>query len=116
MQLATQSEDAIWAAATPLMDNLMDASTEIDHARHTRDFTERLKAIVTPEHFDKVCHRYQAEWGRFTRREPIALFRRGDSVAFVWKQLLDKTDDEFVAEMVMVEDAGRLKIDHVAFF
>ena len=47
----TMSEQQLWAIANPIMDNLMDASTQIDHARHVRDFTARLKAIVTPDYF-----------------------------------------------------------------
>ncbi len=116
MQLASEKDDQIWAAADPLMDNLMKASTAIDHAAHTRDFTARLKAVVTPEHLEKVCKRYQAQWGTFTRREPVAIFRRAGSVAVVWKQYLSNTDDQFVAEMVLIEDEGKLLIDHVEFF
>ena len=50
MDLATQSDEAILAVVDPMMDNLMQASAEIDHAAHVRDFTDRLKEIVTPEH------------------------------------------------------------------
>ena len=116
MRLAKESDEAILAVANPIMNNLMQASTEIDHARHVRDFTERLKAIVTPEHLEKVCRRYQAKWGYLERREPVAVFRRKDSVAIVWKQWCTNTTDEFVAEMVLIEQDGRYLVDHVVFF
>ncbi|MGI9233958.1 MAG: hypothetical protein ACR2RD_10045 [Woeseiaceae bacterium] len=116
MKLANQSDNDILAVINPIMDNLMAASTEIDHAKHVMDFTDRLKAIVTPEHLNKVCKRYQAEWGFLSRREVSAIFRRADSVAVVWKQWCTKTDDEFVAELVLVEEDGRYLVDHVMFF
>ncbi len=116
MQLATKSDDEILAVVTPMMDNLMQASTDIDHAKHVRDFTPRLKRIVTPEHLEKVCRRYQAEWGFLDKREVVAIFRRRDSVAVVWKQWCTDTDDEFVAELVLVEDDGKHFVDHVVFF
>ncbi len=116
IELGVKKDSEIWAVAEPLMDNLMAASTAIDHARHTRDFTARLKSIVTPDQLRKVCERYQSEWGTLTRREPVAIFRRQRSVALVWKQWLSKTDDEFVAEMVLVEEDRRILIDHVVFF
>ena len=47
MNFEKMSEKEILDVANPIMDNLMDASTEIDHERHTRDFTERMKRIVT---------------------------------------------------------------------
>ena len=65
------------------MDNFMEGSTEIDHAKHTRDFTERLKGIVTKEHLERIYRRYQAEWGYFSRREWIAVVRGPSSVAII---------------------------------
>lgn len=116
MDLATRSDEEILAVIDPMMDNLMAASTAIDHARHVRDFTDRLKAIVTPEAFDKICRNYQAKWGLLGEREFVALFRRESSIAVVWKQFCTETDDEFVAELVLVEEDGRYLIDHVVFF
>lgn len=47
MDLAQQSDEEILAVAIPIMDNLMDASTAIDYDRHTRDFTERAKGVLS---------------------------------------------------------------------
>ena len=107
------TEQQLWAIANPIMDNLMDASTQLDHARHIRDFTARLKAIVTPEYFARICQQYQAGKGYFTTRTPVAVFRRPDSVAFVWKQSFMKAPGEFVAEMVLVHRDNRYWVDHV---
>ncbi|MCA9421001.1 MAG: hypothetical protein KC592_08285 [Nitrospira sp.] len=71
-----QIRSRLLAIATPIMNNLMEGSTEVDHAKHTRDFTERLKSIVTKERLEKVCRHYQAEWEYFSSRELIAVFRR----------------------------------------
>ena len=90
----TMSEQQLWALANPIMDNLMDASTQRDHTRHVRDFTERLKGIGTP----------------------IAILRRPDSVAILWKQHFTKAPGEFVAEMVLVHRDGRYLVDHVMVF
>lgn len=116
IKLAQLSDSAILEIASPIMDNLMQASTDIDHARHVRDFTERLKTIVTPERLRSICTRYQQEWGYLDRREPVAVFRRADSVAVVWKQWCTGTEDEFVAELVLIEQEGRYLVDHVVFF
>ena len=116
MELARRNDEEILEVVNPIMDNLMQASTEIDHARHVRDFSDRLKAIVTAEHLEKVCRRYQEKWGYLGRRESVAVFRRSDSVAVVWKQWCTGTDDEFVAELVLIEENGRHLVDHVVFF
>ena len=116
MDFTTLSEADILAIANPMMDNLMEASTRIDHAAHVRDFTDRIKAIVTPEHLDYVCRQYQAEKGFFATREPVAVFKRPDSAAIVWRQTFTKAQGDFVAEMVLVYRDGRYLVDHVMVF
>ncbi len=116
MELASRSDEEILAIANPIMDNLMEGSTEINHAKHTRDFTDRLKAIVTKDHLEKVCRRYQADWGYFSKREFVAVFRRPTSVAVVWRQWCTKRDGEFVAELVLVERESKYLVDHAMVF
>lgn len=116
MDLARQSDEEILKIANPIMDNLMDASTAIDHARHVADFTDRLKAIVTKEYLERVCRHYQSEKGYFAAREVVAVFRRPQSIAIIWKQRFTKQPGEFVAEMVMIEKDGRYLVDHVMVF
>jgi len=83
MELANKSDDEILKIANPIMDNLMEGSKEIDHEKHTRDFTDRMKGIVTKDYLKKVCERYQAEWGHFAKREFVAVFRRPSSAAII---------------------------------
>lgn len=64
-----------------MMDNLMHASTEINHEKHVRDFTVRLKTLVTKEYLQRVCEQYQSEKGYFSERAVVSVFRRPDSAA-----------------------------------
>ncbi len=113
MDLENKSDAEILAVADPIMDNLMDASTAIDHARHVQDFTDRLKAIVTKEYLEAVCRKYQAEKGTFGARELVAVFRRPGSIAIVWKQHFTGSPGDYVAEMVLVQQGSRYLVDHV---
>jgi len=113
MELATKSDAEILTIADPIMDNLMEASTTIDHARHVRDFTDRLKAIVTKDYLEKVCRQYQNEKGVFGTRELVAIFRRPHSVAIVWKQQFTSSPGDYVAEMVLVQQGSRYLVEHV---
>lgn len=116
MSLERMSDEQILAMADPIMDNLMEASTAIDHERHIRDFTERLKSIVTSEHLRRVCEKYQSEKGYFSRREPVAVFKRPGAAAIVWKQWFTKAQGEFVAEMLLIEKDGKFLVDHAMVF
>ncbi len=77
------TDDEILKLEEPIMSNMVEGSTEINHAKHTRDFTQRMLCIVTPDHLRRVCENYQAKLGFFERREFVALFRRSDSVAVI---------------------------------
>lgn len=114
--MKTKSDEEILAVVNPIMDNLMQGSTEINHAKHTRDFTERMKCIVTPERLEEICTEYQNRIGLFQEREFVALFRRKDSVAVIWKQSASKSSDEFVAEAVFVNHKGQWLVDHAMIF
>ena len=113
MPIDEKSETEILQLVNPIMDNLMEASTRIDHARHTRDFTERLKAIVTEDYLKKVCTKYQSERGYLGERKFAALFRRPGAVAVIWKQGFTKQPGEYVAEALFVDQDGRYLVDHV---
>lgn len=113
MELAAKSDDEILAIAEPIMDNLMAASTNIDHARHVRDFTDRLKTIVTKDYLEKVCRQYQREKGFFGSRTLVAIFRRPHSIVIVWKQHFTKSPGDYVAEMLLVQQGSRYLVDHV---
>ena len=116
MDFDKMSDQEILDIANPIMDNIMDASTNIDHDAHVRDFTDRIKSIVTKEHLEKVCKKYQAEKGFFLKREPVSVFKRPDSAAIIWKQTYTIAKGDYVAEMVLVYQNGRYLCDHVMVF
>jgi len=116
MKIQTMSDQEILDAVNPVMDWLMEGSTEINHAKHTRDFTERMKRIVTPEWLKEICDDYQARIGYFGPRSFVALFRRENSVAVIWKQYCSKSEDEFVAEAVFIPNGDKWQVDHAMVF
>ena len=112
MELQDKTDAEILAVVNPIMDNLMEASARIDHAAHTRDFTERLKAIVTEDYLDRVCRNYQSERGFFGERELISIVRRPEAVAVLWSQRFTKAEGDYVAEALFVQRDGRFLVDH----
>ena len=116
MNLLSKSDEEILKVVNPIMDNLMEGSTEIDHAKHIKDFSTRIINHITPEQLEEMCLAYQSKWGTFQKREFISLFRRKDSIAVVWKQFVSKISDEFVAEAVFKEENGKVVVDHALVF
>lgn len=46
----------------------------------------------------------------------MTVFRRPQSVAFVWKQWFAKQAGEYVAELVLVENETKYLVDHAMVF
>jgi len=114
MNWLTLTEEEILALVTPIMDNLMDASTEIDHSKHVRDFSDKLKSIVTKEALERQCQLYQKELGVFTKRELIGIVRKQQDVRIFWKQWYSKSEDEFLAFVHIIHRNGRLEVVNVS--
>lgn len=116
MNFEEMTEKEILDIANSIMDNLMDASTRIDHDAHIKHFTDRMKNIVTKDYFQRICEQYQQEKGFFFERKLVAIFKRPDSAAIIWKQSFTKAKGEFVAEMVLVHRDGGFLCDHAMVF
>lgn len=116
MDFTGMTDQEVLDIANPIMDNLMSASTHIDYERHIKDFSDRMKNIVTQEHLQYVCEKYQNEKGFFSSREFVAVFKRPEAVAIIWRQKFTKARGEFVAELLIIEKNGKYLVDHAMVF
>ena len=94
----------------PIMDNCLEGSNESNHKKHTKDFTDRMKSIVTPEELKRqLSIEPKTYW---TKRKFVCLFRRSDSVGIVWKQTIASSNDELINQAIFKEVEGKILIDH----
>jgi len=103
-------DEEIMKIVAPIMDNLMDASTEIDHEKHIRDFSQNMKKIVTEENLQQQCLQYQNELGFFGKRELIGIVKKSSDVRVFWKQWYTQSEDEFLAFVHIMENNGKLEV------
>ena len=108
------SESEILTIANPIMDNIMQASTDIDHERHVKDFTDHLKSVVTKENLEVQCKEYQAKLGYFAEREFVAVFRKETDVAIFWKQKYTKSTGEHIAFLRLISADGKILVQNVS--
>ena len=94
----------------PIMDNCLAGSNEDNHDKHVKDFTGRMKAIVTPENLKNQLA--QTPRAYFTHREFVHLFRRENSIGVVWKQFISTSSDELMNQAIFVERQNKILIDH----
>ena len=111
MDLINKSDDEIINVATPIMDNLMEGSTEINHEKHILNHTERAKKAIPNEELERQCKKYQSEFGLFADRKIMGVTRHNDYVNIVWKQQMTKSPDEFLAILSLVQDGDKYLVD-----
>jgi hypothetical protein len=104
------SDKKIMTMITPIMDNLMDASTEINYEKHVRDFSDNMKRIVTKDELHKQCKDYQSTLGFFTKREFVGIFRKKDDVRVFWKQWYSKSENEYLAFIHIKSRDNKLEV------
>ena len=114
MNWLEKTESEILAIANPIMDNLMQASTEVNHARHVKDFSDELKLIVTKENLEAQCKAYRATLGTFAEREFVAVFKKETDVAIFWKQKYTKSTGEHIAFLRLMDVDGRIWVQNVS--
>lgn len=114
MNWLEMTDEEIMKIANPIMDNLMEASTDIDHERHVRDFSDKLKSIVTKDSLEAQCQKYQSELGIFSKREFVAVFRKSSDARIFWRQWYSKSKDEFVAFLHIAENNGKVEVVNVS--
>ena len=104
------NEKEILYIIEPIMDNCLEGSNEDNHQKHTRDFTDRMKNIVTPANLKKQLSHIPRAY--FTKREFLNIFRRDKSIAVVWRQYISNSNNEFINQAIFVEINKRIYIDH----
>ena len=114
MNWLEMSESEILAIANPIMDSLMQASTDIDHERHVKDFTDQLKTIVTKENLEAQCKEYQTKLGYFVEREFVTVFRKETDAAIFWKQKYTKSNGEHIAFLRLISANGKILVQNVS--
>ncbi len=48
MRFRDMTEEEVLRIVGPMMDNFLEGSNEVNHAKHVRHFSDRLKNVVTP--------------------------------------------------------------------
>lgn len=110
MNWLTMTDEEIMRIASPIMDNLMQASTDKDHQKHIKDFSENMKKIVTKENFLTQCEEYQLQLGLFTKRELVGVFKKQKDVRIFWKQWYSKSSDEYLAFLHLIKRDDKIEV------
>lgn len=110
MKLNELSDEELVQIAEPVMDNLLEGSTERDWGKHTRDFTPGARANLSEKELLRQCDAYQTSHGHFADRELMGVIRHPVYVSIYWKQRMTKVEAEYLAVLSLVEVDGVVQV------
>ena len=104
------ADEDILKIAAPIMDNLMEGSTERDWEKHTRHFTDGARASLSEENLLEQCEAYQSLHGFFAERKFLGITRHPRYVNVLWKQKMTKSQGEYLAVLTLVSQDGEYRV------
>lgn len=110
MDFSNLTDKEILDIANPLMENIIETTEETDYKILSKDFTKRLKSIVTEEAFERQLA--ENDLGKFEKRELLSIIHKKHSIFVLWKQWFSGSDEEFLAEIAIVHKDGKFLVDH----
>lgn len=110
MSLFSLSDQELIQVATPIMNNLMEGSTQRDWVKHTKDFTDAARNTLSEQELIRQCDAYQASHGDFSDRELMGVVRHPRYISFYWKQRMTKVAGEYMALLSLVEVDGVVRV------
>jgi len=111
MNFSNESDAEILAYADPFLDNIIEASNELDYARFTRDLSRGFKSAFSEKEFVEQQQLCLDKFGKISKkREFIRCIRRQQSVSVLWVTAFEKLEGEVLAAMQLDEEDGEMKV------
>jgi len=110
MDFTKLTDKEILEIATSHMDNIVEATSEKNYEKLSKDFTDRLKSMVTKDKFEMQMKEH--DLGDFSKREFLSIIHKKDAIFVLWKQWFTKSSEEFLAEIIIIHQDGRFLVDH----
>ena len=111
MNFSSKTDAEILAYAEPFLDNIIEASNDIDYEKFSRDFSKSMKAAFSKKEFIEQQTAFQETYGKTgENREFIRCLRRKEGVSILWVTNFEKLGGEVLAAMKIDEEDGEMKV------
>lgn len=110
MQFFEKAEEEVLEIASPILDNLIEGSNEMDYEKISKHFSEKMLEEVDEENLNKQWESNDILTSLSTRREYLGCLYRGRFVIILWKQLSFKVQGDYLAKLVLGTENGEVKV------
>ncbi|MCJ8275179.1 MAG: hypothetical protein MJK04_37980 [Psychrosphaera sp.] len=111
MNFSNKTDAEILAYADPFLDNIINASNELDYQKFSKDLSKTMKGAFAKCDFIEQQMALQEKVGDIDiNREFVRCIRRQQGVSILWVTHFEKIDGEVLAAIRMDEENGQMKI------
>jgi hypothetical protein len=111
VNFSEHTDAEILAIANPVLDNIIDASNEINYKKFSKDLSKYKKNAFSEADFIQQQTAFKVKFGQMTKvREFIRCLRRNQSVSVLWVTSFEKIGGEVLAALQIDEEDGEMKI------
>ena len=111
MNFADKTDEEILVIANPFLDNIIDASNEINYERFSRDLSRNMKNAFSEKDFVEQQQALKEKFGKINKdREFVRCLRRNQGVSILWVTNFEKVSGEVLAAMQIDEEDGEMKV------
>ncbi|MDD5746205.1 MAG: hypothetical protein PHO30_02965 [Candidatus Omnitrophica bacterium] len=93
--------------ADPIFDNILAGFAHNDYTQYSRDFDDSLKETLSETRFLEIKKNVQELEGNYLYREYLGFLNRQEVTIVFWKGAFDKTHDDVLIKMVLMERDGK---------
>lgn len=90
---------AVLLAATPLIDNILNAMKQDDYNAFIRDFSPDMKAAMTKDKFREGQDRMRTSAGNLVSKKYLGFLNRDNLTVALWKATFDKNSSEVLIRL-----------------
>ena len=111
MNFSKHTDAEILSIANPFLDNIIDASNEINYEKFSKDLSKNMKNTFSEADFIQQQTAFKTKFGEMIKeREFIRCLRHNQSVSVLWVTRFEKIGGEVLAALQIDEEDGEMKI------
>ena len=104
------TDDEIYALAKPIIEGMNQAANNYDYKSFSLNFSSRMFDLVGEEKFTKQMEVNIPKNGELGKYSLLGCIRRDSGVTIVYKQNTKKNKGELLAQLLLDEEGGEIKV------
>ncbi|NOZ21103.1 MAG: hypothetical protein GXP25_08435 [Planctomycetes bacterium] len=109
------TDEAMRAAADPMLDNILEAMKAQDYVKYCQDFDAKLKAAISQIKFLTSNAQIRARLGDCQSRTYLGFLKKSPAVIVLWKGKFSKSDNDMLIKLILTRQGDKWLVSGLWF-